>query len=184
MSFDRGVPQEEVVHIHNGILLSHSSERNTSIFSNMDGPRNYHAKEGSQTTKHQHQMLSLTCGIWKKDRMNFFAEQIVTYRIWKTYGFQRRQFWGLGDVLRLWDGNHVKLHCDDHLTTINVINSLSKKKKEKAIPRSLLLLNNEAIPSKRNLSYLKVTHAMPHNLTSLVLLLQYFVALFTLLVAQ
>ena len=27
--------------------------------------------EVSQTVRHQHQMLSLTCGIWKKDTMNF-----------------------------------------------------------------------------------------------------------------
>jgi len=33
--------------------------------------------EVSQTMSHQHQMLSLTCGILKKDRMNFFAEQIL-----------------------------------------------------------------------------------------------------------
>ena len=43
MSIDRGVDWE-VVHIHNGILLSHQKEWNTCIFSNMDGPRNYHAK--------------------------------------------------------------------------------------------------------------------------------------------
>jgi len=35
---------EDVVHIHNGILVSHEKERNTGIFSNMDRPRNYHAK--------------------------------------------------------------------------------------------------------------------------------------------
>ena len=34
---------------------------------------------------------------------------------------------GWGDVLRLWDGNPIKLNCDDHCTTINVINSLSNK---------------------------------------------------------
>ena len=44
MSIDRGVDPEDVVHIHNGILLSHQKEWNTSFFSNMDGPRNYHAK--------------------------------------------------------------------------------------------------------------------------------------------
>ena len=32
---------------------------------------------------------------------------------------------GLDDVLGLWDGNPIKLDCDDHGTTINVINSLS-----------------------------------------------------------
>ena len=50
----------------------------------------------SHTIRHQHQMLSLTCGIWKKDRMNFFAEQILTHRLWKTYGFQMRQVGGWG----------------------------------------------------------------------------------------
>ena len=34
----------DVVHIHDGILFSHYKERNNRIFSNMDGPRNYHAK--------------------------------------------------------------------------------------------------------------------------------------------
>ena len=29
----------------------------------------------------------------------------------------------------VWDGNPIILGCDDHCTTINVINSLSKKKK-------------------------------------------------------
>ena len=30
-------------------------------------------------------------------------------------------------MLGLWDGNPIKLDCDDHCTTINVINSLSNK---------------------------------------------------------
>ena len=40
---------------------------------------------------------------------------------------------GWGDELVLWDGNPTKLDCDEHCTTINVINSLSNnnfKKKE------------------------------------------------------
>ena len=32
------------------------------------------------------------------------------------------------DVFELWDGNPVKLHCDDHYTPTDVINSLSNKK--------------------------------------------------------
>ena len=79
--------------------------------------------EVSHTMRHQHQMLSLTCGIWKKDRLNFFAEQMLTHRHWKTYGLWRRQFGGWGDVLGLWDGNPVKLDCYDHYTTTDVINS-------------------------------------------------------------
>ena len=31
-------------------------------------------------------------------------------------------------MLGVWDGNPIKLDCDDHCTTINVINSLSNIK--------------------------------------------------------
>ena len=41
----------------------------------------------------------------KKDTMNFFVEQILTPRLWKTYGFQSRQGGGWGDVLQVWGGN-------------------------------------------------------------------------------
>ena len=37
--------------------------------------------EVGQTMRHQHQMLSLTCGIQKKDTVNLFAEQILTHRL-------------------------------------------------------------------------------------------------------
>ena len=50
--------------------------------------------EVSQTMRHSHQMLSLTCGISKKNAKNFFAEQILIHRLWKTYGFQMRQVGG------------------------------------------------------------------------------------------
>ena len=40
----RGMDKEDVVHIYDGILLSHYKERNNGIFSKVDGPRNYHAK--------------------------------------------------------------------------------------------------------------------------------------------
>ena len=46
----------------------------------------------------------------------------------KTYGFQRRQVggwaWGL-------DGNAIKLGCDDHCTTINVIKFIELKDRNK-----------------------------------------------------
>ena len=40
--------KEDVVHIYNGILLSHKKEQNNAICSNMDGPRNYHTKSDSK----------------------------------------------------------------------------------------------------------------------------------------
>ena len=36
--------QEDVIYIHNGILLSHSKEWNNAICSDMDGPGDYHTK--------------------------------------------------------------------------------------------------------------------------------------------
>ena len=35
-----------------------------------------------------------------------------------------------GDALGVWDGDAIKLGCDDHCTTIHVINSLGNKKLE------------------------------------------------------
>ena len=37
--------KEDVVHIYNGILLSHKKELNNAMCSNMDGPRDYHTKQ-------------------------------------------------------------------------------------------------------------------------------------------
>ena len=42
MSIDRG-KDKDVVHIYNGILLS-IKEGNNAIYSNMNGPRNYHTE--------------------------------------------------------------------------------------------------------------------------------------------
>ena len=36
--------KEDVVHICNGILLSHKKEQNNAICSNMDGPRDCHTE--------------------------------------------------------------------------------------------------------------------------------------------
>ena len=51
----------------------------------------------------------------------FFAEQKVTHRLWKTYGYQRRQIEGEGVGWGFGDRNIVKLGCDDCCTTINIL---------------------------------------------------------------
>ena len=72
--------------------------------------------------------------------MNFFAEQILTHRLWKTVYKGDRL--GVGeDGLGVWDGNAVKLGCDDHSTTINVIKFIELKKGKKAVNKNFLLLN-------------------------------------------
>ena len=47
----RSEDKEDVVHIHNGILLSHEKERNNSICSNLGGPRNDHAKQSQSDSE-------------------------------------------------------------------------------------------------------------------------------------
>ena len=87
----------------------------------MGGPRNYHAKwnqsdNETPTSNAITYMLNL-----KKGHNELLCKQIVTHRLWKTYGFQRRQVWGWGDALRVWDGNAIKFGCDDCCTTRSVI---------------------------------------------------------------
>ena len=60
--------------------------------------------------------------------MNVFAEQILTHRLKVSKGDR------LGDGkdgLGVWDENSIKLGCDDHCTTINVIKFTELKKKKK-----------------------------------------------------
>ena len=71
--------------------------------------------------------------------MNFFAEQILTQTL-KNLWFPKETIWGGGgNALGLWDGNPIKLDHDDHC--INIINSLSNKKKN----QNTLTLNEERI---------------------------------------
>ena len=55
--------KEDVVHIYSGVLLSHKKEQNNAICSNMDGPRDCHMSEVSQTQKGKYYVITLTCGI-------------------------------------------------------------------------------------------------------------------------
>ena len=64
-------------------------------------------------------MLSLTCGIQKK-RHNELICRTHTKRL-KNLWFPNEASWGVGAVPRVWDENAIKLGCDDHCTTINVI---------------------------------------------------------------
>ena len=45
MLIERGMDEEDVVHIYNGIITQPlKKELNNAICSNMDGPRDYHTK--------------------------------------------------------------------------------------------------------------------------------------------
>ena len=42
MSINRGMDKEDVLHIYNGILLSHKKQQYNAICNNMDATREYH----------------------------------------------------------------------------------------------------------------------------------------------
>ena len=44
MFIDRGMDKEDVVYIHNGIVLSYKKKSNNAICNNMNEPRDYHTK--------------------------------------------------------------------------------------------------------------------------------------------
>jgi len=128
--------------------------------------------EVSQTMRHEHQMLSLTCGIWKKDTLNFLTEQILTHRLCKTYGFQSIQIGvGVGGWTGVWDENPTKLDCGDHCPTLNIINSLSNKKwkslkqvKRKIKPFYLIWVLQILLSCFFHLHEISFFHALTFNL--------------------
>ena len=81
MSMNRGM-DKDVIHMHNRILLSHKKEWNTGIYSNMDGPRKYHAKWRQWDTNIICYHLYMESK--KKNTMNLFEKQKQTHRLWET----------------------------------------------------------------------------------------------------
>ena len=60
---------KKMVHIYNGILLSHKKEWNNAICSNMDGPRDYHTT-WSKLEKDKYHTILLICRIFLKNDTN------------------------------------------------------------------------------------------------------------------
>ena len=62
VSINRWMDKEDVVYLHNGILLSHKKEWNVAICSNID-LEGITLSEISQTEKDKYCMISLICEI-------------------------------------------------------------------------------------------------------------------------
>ena len=63
MPIDRQMDKEDVVHIYNGISLSHKKERNWVICRDTDGPREWVHSEVSQKEENKYRILTHICGI-------------------------------------------------------------------------------------------------------------------------
>ena len=68
MSINRWMDKEDVVHIYNGILLSHKNEWNITICSNMDGPRDDPTKQNKSDKEWQISLyhLYVESKLWHK----------------------------------------------------------------------------------------------------------------------
>ena len=76
MPIDRGMDKEVVVHIYNGILLSHKKEQKNAICSNMDGPRDYHTEWSKSDTERQISYdIAYMWNLKKRVQMNLFTKQ-------------------------------------------------------------------------------------------------------------
>ena len=66
MPIDRQMDKEDVVHIYNGILLSHKKERNWVICSHIDGSRDFHT-EWSKSEREK-QILYINAYMWNLEK--------------------------------------------------------------------------------------------------------------------
>ena len=71
--------KEDVVHIYNGILLSHYKEWNTAICNNTEGPRDYHTKWNKSDKERQISYhIAYMWNLKKIIQMNLFTKQRLT----------------------------------------------------------------------------------------------------------
>ena len=86
---------KDVVHIHNGILLSHIKEPNCAICRHLDGPRDSGI---SQNEKNKCHILTYVCGIHKNGIDDLICKREIENRHMDTS-------WGKGawDELEGWD---------------------------------------------------------------------------------
>ena len=76
MSINRGRDREDVVHIYNGILLSHKNKERNAVCTNMMDLVIIILSEISQTEKDKYHIILLICGICKQlIQLNLFTKQ-------------------------------------------------------------------------------------------------------------
>ena len=63
MSIDREMDEEDVVHIYNGVSLSHKNEWNSAICKDMNGPRYCHTESKVSQKEKNKYYVSLVHGI-------------------------------------------------------------------------------------------------------------------------
>ena len=81
MSINRGMDKEDVVHIYNGILLSHGKEKNNAFAATWMDLETIILSEVSQTEKDKYHMILLACGIYKNGTNEFIYKTEIDSHI-------------------------------------------------------------------------------------------------------
>ena len=107
MPIDRGVDEEDMVLIHSGILLSHKRKEIMASAAKWMDLEIIVLSEVSQIVRHQHHMLSVTCGIYKKGHNELFCGTCTYSQALKNLWFPNETGCGSRDVLGVFDGNAI-----------------------------------------------------------------------------
>ena len=86
----------------------------------MYGPRNYDIKCSQPYNETPTSNAFIDMWNVKKAHNELLCRTDTDSQTLKNLWFPKETVWG-GDTPRVWDGNAIKLGCDDHCTTINVI---------------------------------------------------------------
>ena len=86
----------------------------------MVGSKNYHAKWSQQCNETPTSNAITDMWNMKKGHNELLCTTDTDSQTLKNLVSKGDSFGGRGDALGLWDGNPIKLDCDDHCTTINV----------------------------------------------------------------
>ena len=85
----------------------------------MDGPRNYAKRSQSDNETATSNAFTYMWNL-KKGHSELLGRTDTDSQTLKNLWFSQETVWGMGGCARVWDGNAIKLGCDD-CTTINII---------------------------------------------------------------
>ena len=129
VSIDRRMDKEDVVYIHNGILLSHKNAWNNAIYSNMDGPRDYQVSQNKTNIIYHLHVESKTWHkwpyLWNRNSLTDIENKVV---IAKGQGMGEGLEFGISRYKLIYRMNNFLLYSTGNYIQCPVIMKMNMKK--------------------------------------------------------